>query len=564
MFKVEKTLRHDVLVIGAGLAGLSAAMRAKERGADVAVISKVHPVRSHSGAAQGGINAAIKPDDDWRDHMFDSVKGSAWLADQDAVRILCSEAATAIGWLDSLGVPFSRQADGTLSQRPFGGQRRNRTCYVADHTGHNLLHTLYEHILRLEIPVYEEWIVTDLFVADRRFGGVLALDVPRGNLSLLKAKACILATGGAGRIFGQSSNALINTGDGLSLAYRAGLPVKDMEFFQIHPTGLPNGILITEGSRGEGAFLLNSRGERFMQRYAPTFLELAPRDQVSRAIQAEINEGRGVEGRYVHLDLRHLGEEKIKTRLPQVREICLHFAGVDPVKNPIPVAPTAHYTMGGIDTDVDCRTEIEGLYAAGECACVSVHGANRLGGNSLLETVVFGPRAGAAASEFAKGAPFGPIAETELRAAEERLNAMMSRRSGESVAELRQGMESAVRARFGVFKNGEGVLEGRERLRGLRRRWDQAFVSDKGRIFNQSLVRALELGAMLDVAVIQAEASTWRQESRGGHFRTDFPGMDNANFFKHSIVRRAADGEPVLTSKSVVVEDIPVGDEVRY
>jgi len=564
MFKVEKTLRHDVLVIGAGLAGLSAAMRAKERGADVAVISKVHPVRSHSGAAQGGINAAIKPDDDWRDHMFDTVKGSAWLADQDAVRILCSEAATAIGWLDSLGVPFSRQADGTLSQRPFGGQRRDRTCYVADHTGHNLLHTLYEHILRLEIPVYEEWIVTDLFVADRRFGGVLALDVPRGNLSLLKAKACILATGGAGRIFGQSSNALINTGDGLSLAYRAGLPVKDMEFFQIHPTGLPNGILITEGSRGEGAFLLNSRGERFMQRYAPKFLELAPRDQVSRAIQAEINEGRGVEGRYVHLDLRHLGEEKIKTRLPQVREICLHFAGVDPVKNPIPVAPTAHYTMGGIDTDVDCRTEIEGLYAAGECACVSVHGANRLGGNSLLETVVFGPRAGAAASEFAKGAPFGPIAETELRAAEERLNAMMSRRSGESVAELRQGMESAVRARFGVFKDGEGVQEGRERLRGLRRRWDQAFVPDKGRIFNQSLVRALELGAMLDVAVIQAEGSIWRKESRGGHFRTDFPGMDNANFFKHSIVRRAADGEPVLTSKSVVVEDIPVGDEVRY
>ncbi|NOZ20315.1 MAG: FAD-dependent oxidoreductase [Planctomycetes bacterium] len=564
MFKVVNTLKHDLVIVGAGLAGQAAALEARERGADVAVVSKVHPVRSHSGAAQGGINAAIKPDDNWKDHMFDTVKGSAYLADQDAVRILCSEAPNAIWWLDGFGAPFTRQEDGTLAQRPFGGQRRNRTCHVADHTGHNLLHTLYEQMIRLGIRVYEEWFVTRLLVSERKFVGLLAIDLLKGEMSLIQARACILATGGAARIFGQSSNALINTGDGVSLAYRAGLPIEDMEFFQIHPTGLLNGILMTEGCRGEGAYLINAEGERFMKNYAPQFMELAPRDQVSRAIQTEINEGRGFEGSYVHLDLRHLGEEKIMSRLPQIREIALYFAGVDPVTTPVPIRPTAHYTMGGVDVDTDCKTEVEGLYAAGECACVSVHGANRLGGNSLLETIVFGRRAGINAAGSLKDAAQGDVPQDLVSSDEHRLAEMLGRESGESIAELRKEMEDVVRENFGLFKNEEGMTKGRERLRKLRERAGNVLIPDKGRIFNQSLVNALQLEAMLDVARVLAEGAIRRQESRGGHYRTDYPKMDNENFHHHTIIRLGADGEPEFSTKAVVVEDIPIEAEVKY
>ncbi|MEW6358951.1 MAG: FAD-dependent oxidoreductase [Planctomycetota bacterium] len=564
MFSVANTLKHDIVIVGAGLAGQAAAIEARRRGADVAVVSKVHPVRSHSGAAQGGVNAAIKPDDNWRDHMFDTVKGSGYLADQDGVRIMCSEAPDAIWWLEGFGAPFSRQKDGTLAQRPFGGQRRNRTCYVADHTGHNLLHTLYEQMLRLDIRIYEEWIVTKLLVRDKKFVGLLAIDLLKGEMNLIRARACILATGGAARIFGQSSNALINTGDGAALAYRAGLPIEDMEFFQLHPTGLLNGILMTEGCRGEGGYLLNAAGERFMERYAPKFMELAPRDQVSRAIQTEINEGRGFEGGYVHLDLRHLGEEKIMARLPQIREIAIYFAGVDPVTTPIPVRPTAHYTMGGVDVDSDGRTEVEGLYAAGECACVSVHGANRLGGNSLLETIVFGRRAGIHAAESIKDLSLADVPRDQVAAEEGRLAAMLRRESGESIAEIRQAMEGVVRRNFGLFKDERGMTEGRERLRELRGRCRNVLIPDKGRIFNQSLVDALQLEAMLDVALICAEGSLRRKESRGGHYRTDYPKMDNKNFHHHSIIRRGADGEPEFATKPVVVEDIPIEAEVKY
>ncbi len=564
MFKVKDTIKHEIIVLGAGLAGMSAALRAKERGTDVAVLSKVHPVRSHSGAAQGGINAAIKPDDNWKDHMFDTVKGSGYLADQDAVRILCSKAPETVWWLESLGAPFTRQADGTLAQRAFGGQRRNRTCFVADHTGHNLLHTIYEQVLRREVGVYEEWLVTALLVADKKFRGLLAIDLIKGEMNCIQAKACILATGGACRIFGQSSNALINTGDGLALAYRAGLPIEDLEFFQIHPTGLPNGILMTEGIRGEGGYLLNAAGERFMKNYAPKFMELAPRDQVSRAIQTEINEGRGIDGKYVYLDLRHLGQEKIMSRLPQIRELAIYFGGIDPVTEPIPVRPTAHYTMGGVDVDIEGRTEVEGIFAAGECSCVSVHGANRLGGNSLLETMVYGPRAAESAAEFVKNSPWAPLPADQMKAEEDRLSRILARDSGERSADIKKAMEEIVRSRFGLFKDETGMIQGLEKLRELRSRFESVFVPDKGTLFNQSFVHALELGAMLDVAIIQAEASLRRRESRGGHFRTDYPLMDNRNFFYHSIVRRGRGGEPEFSTRPVTVEDIPIEAEVKY
>jgi len=385
--KLTKEISHDIIIFGAGLAGLSAALEILERDetANVAVISKVHPVRPHSGAAQGGINAALRFDDNWHSHKFDTVKGSWFLADQDAARILCSEAKEVIARFDKYGALFDRNPDGTIAQRAFGGQSRNRTCYIADKTGHNLLHTLYEHAMKRNVNFYWEYFVTSIIVEDGKFKGITAFDILTGEFYFIRAKALIIATGGAGRIYGQSSNALINTGDGTALAYQAGISIKDMEFFQIHPTGLLNGILITEGARGEGGYLINKDGERFMQRYAPKFMELAPRDFVARSIHFEIREGRGINNEYVHLDLRHLGEEKIKTRLPQIREIAIHFAGVDPVNDPIPIRPTVHYTMGGIDVNIKTETRIPGIYAAGECSCVSVHGANRLGGNRLLE-----------------------------------------------------------------------------------------------------------------------------------------------------------------------------------
>jgi succinate dehydrogenase / fumarate reductase flavoprotein subunit len=562
LFAQAETIRHDLIVVGAGLAGATAAITAKEQGLDVAVISKVHPVRSHSGAAQGGINAAIKPDDNWRDHMFDTVKGSAYLADQDAVRILAQEAPDAIWWLDVCGAPFTRKEDGTLAQRPFGGQRRNRTCYVSDHTGHNLLHTLFEHLLRLGIKIYEEWYVTELFADGGEFQGVVAMDLAGGTLTCVEARACILATGGAARIFGQSSNALINTGDGMALCYRAGVGLKDMEFFQIHPTGLLNGILITEGARGEGAYLINSKGERFMEQYLPEFMELGPRDQVARAIETEIREGRGFDGAYVHLDLRHLGEKKIRERLEQIREIAMYFAGVDPITEPIPVRPTAHYTMGGIDVDNDGRTEVTGLYAAGECACVSVHGANRLGGNSLLETVVYGKRAARAASGEVK--EFRPVSPGQLEEGQRRLSEMLTREGSEKIIDVKTSMETIVRNDFGLFKNEKSMKEGLSKLKELRRRFEHISLDDKSRIFNQNLFDALQLGSMLDVSVMMAEASIARKESRGGHYREDYPKMNNREFFHHSLVHKGPDGEVRLTKKDVRLEDIPIEEEVKY
>ncbi|OGW94695.1 MAG: fumarate reductase (quinol) flavoprotein subunit, partial [Nitrospirae bacterium RIFCSPLOWO2_12_FULL_63_8] len=393
-----------ILIVGAGLAGMRAAVAA-EAGLDVAVISKVHPVRSHSVAAQGGINAALGAGDSWEKHAHDTAKGGLWLGDQDAIEAMCREAPDDVRELERMGVIFSRDAQGRIAQRPFGGAGFPRTCYAADRTGHALLHAMYEQLLKRQVRVYEEWYVTALIVEDGVCRGVVAWDILNGGLRAIGARAVILATGGCSRIYLTSTNAVINTGDGMSMAYRAGAPLMDMEFIQFHPTTLKDtGILITEGARGEGGYLLNTLGERFMQRYAPEQMELATRSTVSLAIGTEIAEGRGVDG-CILLDLRHLGRERIAERLPQIRQLAVDFAGVDPVESPIPVRPGAHYAMGGIKTNVWGETSVAGLYAAGECACVSIHGANRLGGTSLLETIVFGRRAGLRASEYARAAP---------------------------------------------------------------------------------------------------------------------------------------------------------------
>ena len=557
---------HDIIIMGAGLAGLSAAIEAKEQdaNADVAIVTKVHPVRSHSGAAQGGINAALRFDDSWQGHMYDTVKGAWFLADQDAARVLCSEAKDAISRLDRYGALFTRNEDGTVAQRAFGGQSRHRTCFVADKTGHNLLHTLYEQAMKHKITIYWEWFVTSLVIEDGAYKGLTAFDILTGEFNFIRSKALVIATGGAGRVYGQSSNALINTGDGVALAYNAGLPIEDFEFFQIHPTGLLNGILITEGARGEGGYLINSKGERFMKNYAPKFMELAPRDFVARSIHLEIQNGRGVNGEYVHLDLRHLGEEKIKTRLPQIREIAIHFAGVDPVHEPIPIRPTVHYTMGGIDVNVKTESEVPGVFAAGEAACVSVHGANRLGGNSLLETVVFGYHAGVQALKFANKNSLLNYSESSLKQEEQRLAELMNRSKGENAAHIRDDMEKAMIKCFGIFRNEKLMKEGLDRIEDLKKRYQSVIVGDKGKVYNLDLIRVLELGNMLELAHICAKGAIARKESRGAHHRDDYPEMNNADFLKHTVVRRDENGIPVLSYKDVVIESIEPLKEIKY
>jgi succinate dehydrogenase/fumarate reductase flavoprotein subunit len=564
--QISKEITYDIIIMGAGLAGLSAALEILERDekADVAVVSKVHPVRSHSGAAQGGINAALRFDDSWHSHKYDTVKGSWFLADQDAVRILTSEAKEVIARFDKYGALFNRNEDGTIAQRAFGGQSRNRTCYIADKTGHNLLHTLYEQSMKRNVNFYWEYFVTSIIVEDGKFKGITAFDLLTGDFYFIRGKALIIATGGAGRIYGQSSNALINTGDGGALAYRAGIPIKDFEFFQIHPTGLLNGILITEGARGEGGYLINKDGERFMQRYAPKFMELAPRDFVARSIHFEIREGRGINNEYVYLDLRHLGEEKIKTRLPQIREIAIHFAGVDPVHDPIPIRPTVHYTMGGIDVNIKTETMIPGIYAAGECSCVSVHGANRLGGNSLLETVVFGPIAGKEVLKFSKSNELFNFSQASIKAEEDRLNALFNRAKSERAARIRVDMEKTMVNSFGIFRNEKLMQEGLDQIIELKKRYKNVMVEDKGKAYNLDLVRTLELGYMLDLVHVIAVGAIARKESRGAHYREDYQKMDNENFLKHTMVAKDKDGNPQLNYKSVVIEDIEPLAEIKY
>jgi len=525
---------HDILIVGAGLAGMRAAVAAAP-GLDVAIISKVHPVRSHSVAAQGGINAAISPNDSWEAHALDTAKGSGYLGDQDAIEVMCQEGPADILELERLGAIFSRNEQGQIAQRPFGGAGYPRTCYAADRTGHALLHVMYEQLLKKNVFVYEEWYVLSLIVEDKVCKGVIAIDVLRGELQAIGAKAVIFATGGYGRVYSTSTNAIINTGDGMSMAYRAGTPLMDMEFVQFHPTTLrETGILITEGARGEGGYLLNTLGERFMGRYDPQKMELATRDFVSRCEQQEIEEGRGVNG-CVLLDLRHLGRKKIMERLPQIRELAISFVGVDPIESPIPVRPGAHYSMGGIRTNAWCETELAGFYAAGECACVSVHGANRLGGNSLLETIVFGRRAGLRASEYARSVESTTFSSRSLQAERNRIEQLLKRKSGERIGPLREELGVAMTDHLGIFRSRDRMEKALEKIRELRKRYEQIYLEDRGKIFNTELTNALEVGSLIDLAETIVVGAIAREESRGSHYRKEFPQRHDAGWLKHTL-----------------------------
>jgi succinate dehydrogenase flavoprotein subunit len=551
---VEAT--HDVLVVGAGCAGMRAAIEAHDLGADVALLSKIHPVRSHSGAAEGGINAALgnASEDSPEEHAYDTVKGSDYLGDQDAIEILCNEAPDDVYQLEHWGAIFSRTEEGRIAQRPFGAAGAPRTAYAADITGHVLIHVLYEQVMKRDLQVYEEFFAWKLVVDDDRCQGVIAWDLLNGGLKTIGAKTVVLATGGAGRLYSGTTNAYACTGDGMAMALRAGVPLKDMEMMQFHPTTLaPTGVLITEGCRGEGAYLLNSENDRFLKNYAPNAMELASRDVISRAEQVEIDEGRGVNGN-VLLDLRHLGAEKILERLHGTRELSMTFAGVDPIHEPIPVRPGAHYHMGGVDTDhEEGATELEGLYAAGECACVSVHGANRLGGNALMETITYGRRAGAAAADWALTHTTVAVPQAVEVDAQRELKALLDRRDGERPWQIRDELATTMHENFGVFRR-ENQMKEQERIVGfLRERYENVVVDDKGEVFNNDLTQALELGFLLELAACMVVAGIERKESRGAHARPyDFPDRDDEKFLRHTVVRWVG-GQPVLDWKPVTM-----------
>ncbi len=546
-------LSHDVLVVGAGLAGMRAALAAQAAGADVAIVTKVYPVRSHSNAAQGGINAALNPEDSWESHAYDTVKGSDYLGDQDAIEILAREAPGAIVELERMGVVFNRDEHGRLGSRNFGGASHARTYFVGDFTGQAILHVLYEQLVKSGIRTYNEHFCSQLLAdGGGAVAGVTAFDMRSGEVLQIGARAVVLCTGGIGRVFEPSTNALICTGDGSALAYRAGAPLMDMEMVQFHPTTLKsNGALISESARGEGGYLLNSEGERFMKKTAPNAMELASRDVVSRAAQIEINEGRGVDG-CVLLDVRHLGAAKIMERLPQIRELGLEFAGADMITDPVPVLPGMHYQMGGIRTDVHGATPIAGLYAAGECACVSVHGGNRLGANSLLETVVFGRRAGAAAAEFASGRKAASLPESLRDDEERRLRTLVERPGTERTAALRLEMGTTMTRQVGVFRDEPTLRDAERKLALLRERFAGVSIGDKGRLFNQALVAALELDFMLDLARTVVAGAIARTESRGAHTRVDHPRRNDAEWLRHTLCHHTPDG-PVVSTAPVTI-----------
>jgi succinate dehydrogenase / fumarate reductase flavoprotein subunit len=541
---------HDVLIIGAGLAGQRAALAAAQAGASVAIMSKVHPVRSHSVAAAGGINAAISLDDDWHSHAYDTVKGSDYLGDQDAIEIMCSEAPGEVMHLEHMGVTFHRNEKGEMDLRAFGGASMKRTAYVADITGQAMLHVLYEQLMKHheQVERYEEWFTSSLMLDDAgNCAGVIARDVRSGRMEAFAAKNVILACGGAGQAYKPTTNGLIVTGDGIALAYRAGAPLMDMEMVQYHPTCLvDSGILITEGARGEGAHLLNANGERFMEKMAPNKMELASRDVVSRAEQIEINEGRGVgpDGSGIYLDITVVPRKRTLEALREIVNLGRDFAGVDITREPITIRPGQHYIMGGVKTDVDGRTPIEGLYAAGEVACVSVHGGNRLGANSLLDTLIFGRRAGEHAAARSASMPL-PQLETNSRLKDDEamISGIIARdKGGRRVSEIKDELGETMNRHVAVFRDEHGLQSAREILARLKEEARSAYIDDRGTVFNQDVLGAIELSYMLDCAEATVLGAIERKESRGAQYRTDFPQRDDENWLKHIDITAGQDG----------------------
>ena len=529
---------HDVLIIGAGLAGQRAALAAAQAGASVAIVSKVHPVRSHSVAAAGGINAALNPDDSWESHAFDTVKGSDYLGDQDAIEIMCREAPDELLWLEHAGVTFHRNETGHLGTRAFGGASAARTYYVADITGHALLHVLYEQLMKHHATVdrYEEWFTTDLLqYDDGRCVGAICRNLRDGHLEVFNAKSTILASGGAGQAYEPTTNGLIVTGDGMAQAFRIGAKLMDMEMVQYHPTCLAgNGILITEGARGEGAWLLNAKGERFMERYAPNKLELASRDVVSRAEQTEINEGRGFPDGTVALDVTKVPRRRTLEALREIVNIGRDFAGTDITREPIHIRPGNHYMMGGVKTDSDGRTTVPGLYAAGEVACVSVHGGNRLGANSLLDTLIFGRRAGEHAANRAEETTMPSTPPTRVADVERSIAAIIAREpGGRRLGAIKRELGAIMNQHVAVFRDGDGLAKAHEVVRRLKEEAPNAAIEDRGSVFNQDVIAAIELGYLLDVAEAIVVAAQERKESRGAQFRTDFPQRNDEEWLKH-------------------------------
>jgi succinate dehydrogenase flavoprotein subunit len=575
------TAAHDVLIVGGGGAGLRAAIAVLEAdpGLSVAIVSKVYPMRSHTVSAEGGAAAVIASGDSLEEHAHDTIAGGDWLCDQDAVEAFVKEAPEELLRLEHWGCPWSREPDGHVAVRPFGGMKQMRTWFAADKTGFHLLHTLFQTSLQYErIVRYDEWFVTTLLVDEGRVCGVVAIELMSGRIEAITAKAVILATGGCGRVFPFTTNANIKTGDGMALAYRAGAPLKDMEFVQYHPTGLPfTGILITEAARAEGGWLVNRDGYRYLQDYdlgkpepRPVLksMELGPRDRLSQAFVKEAEKGRTIDspyGQVVHLDLRHLGEKVITTKLPMVRELCLDYENLDPVRELIPVRPVVHYMMGGVDTDIDGATPLAGLYAAGEVACVSINGANRLGSNSLPECLVFGARAGRAAADFAAGAP-DPAAAVLAQEQDERRRLerdLLHRDDGrEPISEIREEMQETMEQGAGIYRSADSMTKAADRLRDLQDRFRSARISDHSRTFNTELVAALELSAMLDVAEAIVHSAARREESRGAHQRIDFPARDDRRYLAHSLIHRGADGTPTVEYPPVTITRWAPGERV--